>query len=90
MKIDDVFMVHISSPGCSLVSDWRVSEAVKGLTAEPPGVLFHHFLEMTTQSRWRIFGDSGRTADSLVSQQQRKHRNPPIIFFLHSEEIITT
>lgn len=28
---------------------------MKGLKAEPSGVLFHHFLEMTTESRWRFF-----------------------------------
>lgn len=32
---------------------------MKGLNAEPHGVLFHHFLEMTTESRWRIFGIVG-------------------------------
>lgn len=38
--------------------------AVKGLKAEPLGVLFHHFLEMTESSRWRISGIHGNCSSS--------------------------
>lgn len=32
---------------------------MKGLKAESLGVLFHHFLKMTTESRWRNSGVVG-------------------------------
>lgn len=59
-----------------------VCEAVKGLKAEPPGVLFHHFLEMTTRGRWRIFGIVGEKQS--VRQQQRKHQRIAIIFIYYT------
>lgn len=37
-----------------LLGSDRGWEALKGLKGKPPGVQFHHFLEMTTQSRCRI------------------------------------
>lgn len=33
----------------------QAQEVMKELKARPTGVPFHHFLEMTTESRWRFF-----------------------------------
>lgn len=42
---------------------------MKGLKAESLGVLFHHFLKMTTESRWRNSGVVGE--QQTVTPTQR-------------------
>ncbi len=67
-------------PVCSIMWELLRQEAVKGLTAEPPGVLFHHFLEMTTQSRWRIFGileNCRQFSVTTTKKDMRAYNNNP-------------
>lgn len=48
------FKICFSCPDEALLGSDQGWEASKGLKGKPPGVQFHHFLEMTTQSRCRI------------------------------------